>query len=164
MPGNKRKNGHDKRHRAQQQAQQVQLEESKVTSEIDKSKTSIQSEPKLGSFANEKPGQTRENAQQSLSKINTADNLERIRNSMQNIAKSNRTNNNTINISQSREKTMITETTCSVSNEGGGIVQKPQRFDEEELGLSQFASAAGQISQGHSLYESSALVYEKAQF
>ena len=38
---------------------------------------------------------------------------------------------------------MITETTCSVSNEGGGIVQKPQRFDEEELGLSQFASAAG---------------------
>ena len=61
---------------------------------------------------------------------------------MQNIAKSNRTNNTTINISQSREKTMITETTCSVSNDGG-IVQKPQRFDEEELGLSQFASAAG---------------------
>ena len=81
---------------------------------------------------------------------------------MQNIAKTSRTNNTTINISQSREKTMITETTCSVSNEGGGIVQKPQRFEEEELGLSQFASAAGQISQGHSQFESSALVYEKS--
>ena len=82
---------------------------------------------------------------------------------MQNIA-NNRTNNTTINISQSREKTMITETTCSVSNEGGGIVQRPQRFEEDELGLSQFVSATGQISQGHSQFESSALVYEKAQF
>lgn len=53
--------------------------------------------------------------------------------------------NNTI--SQMHGDKTVTETTASVSNEGGGIgLQRHARPDEDELGLSQLASAVNQIS------------------
>ena len=120
-------------------------EETKGIDHLDASGTARNSSYKNGG----KPADKKKSAADlSCQSINT-DNPDRNRNvnqsSMQHIEESSRTNN-TISYSQSREKTMITETTCSVSNEGGGIVHRPQRFDDEDLGLSQSASAAGQIS------------------
>ena len=40
----------------------------------------------------------------------------------------------------------VTETTASVSFDDGGIRRNPARADEDELGLSQLASAVNQIS------------------
>ena len=45
----------------------------------------------------------------------------------------------------------VTDTTASVSIGGGGIsLQRNLRGDEDELGLSQLASAVNQISAAHS--------------
>ena len=58
-------------------------------------------------------------------------------------------------ISMMRGDKTITETTASVSNEGGGInvLQRNAREghdeEEDELGLSQLASAVNQISAAH---------------
>ena len=49
-------------------------------------------------------------------------------------------------ISQMRGDKTVTETTASVSNEGGGIKRNVRIADEDELGLSQLASAVNQIS------------------
>ena len=43
----------------------------------------------------------------------------------------------------------VTETTASVSNEGGGI-KRNVRIEDDELGLSQLASAVNQISAAQS--------------
>ena len=52
-----------------------------------------------------------------------------------------------ITISQMRGDKTVTETTASVSNEGGGIgLQRLVRQDEDELGLSQLVSAVNQNS------------------
>ena len=54
-------------------------------------------------------------------------------------------------ISQMRGNKTVTETTASVSIGGGGIsLQRNLRGDEDELGLSQLASAVNQISAAHS--------------
>ena len=61
MPGNKRRN--DKRHRAQQKAEQAQQEESKVISEVEKSQASALSELNRVEMSIEKANQARESAQ-----------------------------------------------------------------------------------------------------
>lgn len=53
-------------------------------------------------------------------------------------------------ISQMRGDKTVTETTASVSNEGGGIKRNVRIADDDELGLSQLASAVNQISASQS--------------
>jgi len=53
-------------------------------------------------------------------------------------------------ISQMRGDTTVTDTTASVSHNDGGIgLQRNVRGDDDELGLSQLASAVNQISAAH---------------
>ena len=52
----------------------------------------------------------------------------------------------------------VTDTTASVSNEGGGIgLQRNLRNDDDELGLSQLASAVNQISAASQSYQNSVI-------
>ena len=59
-------------------------------------------------------------------------------------------------ISQMRGDKTVTDTTASVSNAGGGIglQQRNPRAEEDELGLSQLASAVNQISAAQSYQNS----------